>query len=44
VLCVKDSGCPSQLGISANCHALSRYASICQQNGLVPIVEPEVRP
>ena len=26
----------------ANAHALARYASLCQENGLVPIVEPEV--
>jgi len=28
--------------IHANAHALARYASLCQENGLVPIVEPEV--
>jgi fructose-bisphosphate aldolase class I len=27
-----------------NANVLARYASICQQNGLVPIVEPEVLP
>ncbi|RYG40601.1 fructose-bisphosphate aldolase class I, partial [archaeon] len=42
VLNIKDSGCPSDLAIQANVQALARYASICQQNGLVPIVEPEV--
>lgn len=42
VLNIKDSGCPSELSIQANVQALARYASICQQNGLVPIVEPEV--
>ena len=26
----------------SNAHALARYASLCQENGLVPIVEPEV--
>jgi len=26
----------------ANTHALARYASLCQEAGLVPIVEPEV--
>lgn len=35
-------GCPSALSISANAHGLARYAIICQQNGLVPIVEPEI--
>ena len=33
---------PSLGCIEANTHALSRYASLCQENGLVPIVEPEV--
>jgi len=30
------------LGFLENANVLARYASICQQNGLVPIVEPEV--
>ena len=33
---------PSGTCISANAHALARYASLCQQNGIVPIVEPEI--
>ncbi len=33
---------PSQDCITANADALARYAAICQANGLVPIVEPEV--
>jgi len=33
---------PSELSITENAHSLARYAVICQQNGLVPIVEPEV--
>lgn len=33
---------PSNLAIEANAEALARYASISQQAGLVPIVEPEV--
>jgi len=33
---------PSYLGILENANVLARYASICQMNGLVPIVEPEV--
>ncbi|KAK6192742.1 hypothetical protein SNE40_004164 [Patella caerulea] len=33
---------PSQLAIKINIALLARYAVICQQNGLVPIVEPEV--
>jgi len=36
------TGCPSELAIAENAHGLARYASICQENGLVPIVEPEV--
>jgi fructose-bisphosphate aldolase class I len=33
---------PSQLAIEANADALARYAAICQDAGVVPIVEPEV--
>jgi len=33
---------PSELGIQENARGLARYAAICQENGLVPIVEPEV--
>jgi fructose-bisphosphate aldolase class I len=33
---------PSSACISTNAHALARYASICQEQGLVPIIEPEV--
>jgi fructose-bisphosphate aldolase, class I len=36
------AGIPSTTCIAANAHALARYAAICQANGLVPIVEPEV--
>jgi fructose-bisphosphate aldolase class I len=43
VLRIADQ-CPSSLAIQENANALARYASICQQNGLVPIVEPEVLP
>ncbi len=35
-------GMPSQLCIDANAHALARYAALAQEEGLVPIVEPEV--
>ncbi len=35
-------GIPSQACITANAHALARYAAIRQASGLVPIVEPEV--
>jgi fructose-bisphosphate aldolase class I len=34
---IPNSGC-----IEANAHALARYAALCQEAGLVPIVEPEV--
>ena len=33
---------PSDGCIEANAHALARYAALCQEGGLVPIVEPEV--
>ena len=35
-------GIPSRYCIEANAHALARYARLCQEGGLVPIVEPEV--
>lgn len=35
---------PSYQSMLENANVLARYASICQQNGLVPIVEPEVLP
>jgi len=38
----KATGCPSELALLENAHGLARYASICQENGLVPIIEPEV--
>jgi fructose-bisphosphate aldolase class I len=33
---------PSGTCIDANAHALARYAALCQEQGLVPMVEPEV--
>ena len=33
---------PSQYCLNANAHALARYAALCQEAGIVPIVEPEV--
>lgn len=33
---------PSDVAIQENAQVLARYASICQANGLVPIVEPEI--
>merc|ERR1711904_293848 len=37
-------GLPSDLAINDSAHVLARYASICQSEGLCPIVEPEVVP
>ena len=34
-------GVPSQYCIDVNTHALARYAALCQEGGLVPIVGPE---
>jgi len=41
VITVGD-GIPSRGCFEANAHALARYAALCQESGLVPIVEPEV--
>ena len=41
VIAVGD-GLPSPSCIEANAHALARYAALCQEAGLVPVVEPEV--
>lgn len=38
----EEEGVPSGYAIDANCHALARYAALCQEAGIVPIVEPEV--
>jgi fructose-bisphosphate aldolase class I len=35
-------GIPTQYCIDVNAHALARYAALCQDEGIVPIVEPEV--
>jgi fructose-bisphosphate aldolase class I len=37
-----DEQTPSRACVEANAHALARYAALCQETGLVPIVEPEV--
>jgi fructose-bisphosphate aldolase class I len=39
---VLGDGIPSRGCIEANAHALARYAALCQEAGLVPVVEPEV--
>ena len=36
------NGCPSMISIRETAHTLARYGSICQNNGLVPIIEPEI--
>jgi len=41
VIAIGD-GPPSRSGLEANAHALARYAALCQEAGLVPVVEPEV--
>ncbi|NNM51716.1 MAG: fructose-bisphosphate aldolase class I [Pseudomonadales bacterium] len=35
-------GMPGQACIEANAHALARFAALCQEAGMVPVVEPEV--
>jgi fructose-bisphosphate aldolase class I len=35
-------GMPTTACVEANCHALARYAALCQEAGIVPMVEPEV--
>ncbi len=41
VIAIAD-GLPTATAIATNAHALARYAALCQEGGLVPIVEPEV--
>lgn len=42
VIKIDSASCPSSVAMLENAHGLARYAQICQANGLVPIVEPEV--
>jgi len=42
VIKIKEDTLPSMTCVHANAHALARYASLCQENDLVPIVEPEI--
>ncbi len=42
VLQITDDGCPTDLAIKENAWGLARYARICQESGLVPIIEPEI--
>ncbi len=37
-----SSGTPTDGAIAANAHAMARYAALCQEAGVVPIVEPEI--
>ena len=39
---VPEHGAPSYICINANAHALARYAALCQDEDILPIVEPEV--
>ena len=41
VIAIGDEN-PSGTCIESNCHALARYAALCQEAGIVPMVEPEV--
>ena len=38
----EERGFPSDYAIHCNAHALARYGALCQEGGLVPIIEPEV--
>ncbi len=42
VIDIKGDAIPSRYALDVNAHALARYAALCQDEGLVPIVEPEV--
>src|SRR6478752_4937170 len=42
VIDIAGSEVPSPYCIDVNAHALARYAALCQDEGIVPIVEPEV--
>ncbi len=42
VIEIDEHDIPTGYGIQANAHALARYAALCQELGIVPIVEPEV--
>ena len=42
VIEINESDVPTAFGIRANAHVLARYAAICQELDIVPMVEPEV--
>ena len=41
VMEIDERDVPSAYAIQANAHTLGRYAALCQEAGIVPIVEPE---
>ncbi|WP_273144804.1 class I fructose-bisphosphate aldolase [Oceanicaulis alexandrii] len=42
VIDINGEDIPSQYAVDVNVHALARYAALCQEANIVPIVEPEV--
>jgi fructose-bisphosphate aldolase class I len=42
VMAIEGARLPTPACIAVNAHALARYAALCQEAGLVPIIEPEV--
>lgn len=42
VITIDEPHIPTHYCIAANAHALARYAALCQEQGVVPIVEPEI--
>ena len=42
VITIAGTKLPTTFCIETNAHALARYAALCQEQGLVPIVEPEI--
>ena len=42
VITIGDGGIPTETCIHVNAHGLARYAALCQEADIVPIVEPEV--
>jgi len=42
VININENNIPTSFGIRANAHLLARYAALCQELDIVPIVEPEV--
>lgn len=42
IIDIDNQAVPTTFGIRANAHALARYAALCQELDMVPIVEPEV--